>query len=182
MRILALETDGARVLGGLSLARMVVCRGRAFGGLALKAGVRIDLPGWKRIMSAAPRAPRGARIRQALSKALEPIMNRNVIFSAVIAISLTMSGFAFAEGMGDQNNRGRDENAQQNERGAGPNQAYHRGDRLPAAEHSKQYEVNDWRTRNLREPPEGHHWVRSGNDYVLAAIATGVIADIVLNH
>ena len=109
-------------------------------------------------------------------------MNRNVIFSAVIAISLTMSGFAFAEGMGDQNNRGRDENAQQNERGAGPNQAYHRGDRLPAAEHSKQYEVNDWRTRNLREPPEGHHWVRSGNDYVLAAVATGVIADIVLNH
>jgi hypothetical protein len=114
MRILALETDGARGLGGLSLARMVVCYGRAFGGLALKARVRYrrDVPGSKQIMSAAPRAPRGARIRQTLSKALEPIMNRNVICSAVIAISLTMPGFAFAEGMGDQNNRGRDEHAQ----------------------------------------------------------------------
>lgn len=109
-------------------------------------------------------------------------MNRNVIFSTVIAMSLTMPVFAFAEGNGDQNNRGRDEHAQQNERGAGPNHAYHKGDRLPAAEHSKQYEVNDWRGRNMREPPEGHHWVRSGDDYVLAAIATGVIADIVLSH
>jgi Ni/Co efflux regulator RcnB len=106
-------------------------------------------------------------------------MNRNVICSGVIAIFLTMPGFAFAE---DQNNRGRDEHAQQDERGAGPNHAYHRGDRLPAAEHRKEYEVNDWRSRNLRQPPEGHHWVRSGNDYVLAAIATGVIADIALHH
>ena len=109
-------------------------------------------------------------------------MNRNIISSAVIAMSLTMPGFAFAQGMGDQNNRSRDEHAQQNERGAGPNHAYHRGDRLPAAEHSKRYEVNDWHSRNLRQPPKGQHWVRSGNDYVLAAIATGVIADIVLNH
>ena len=105
-------------------------------------------------------------------------MNRNVIFSAVVALSLATPGFAFAE---DQNNRGRDEHAQ-NEGGAGPNHSYHKGDRLPAAEHTKQYEVTDWRTRNLREPPAGHHWVRSGNDYVLAAVATGVIADIVLNH
>ena len=105
-------------------------------------------------------------------------MNRSVIFAAVVAMSLVVPGFSFAEGPGDRH----DEHAQEGERGAGPNHSYHKGDRLPAAEHSKQYEVNDWRTRNLREPPEGHHWVRSGNDYVLAAVATGVIADIVLNH
>ena len=37
-------------------------------------------------------------------------------------------------------------------------------------------------SERLREPPEGHHWVRSGDDFVLAAIATGVIADIALNN
>jgi Ni/Co efflux regulator RcnB len=105
-------------------------------------------------------------------------MNRNLIFSAVMALSLAAPAFAFAE---DQNNRAREEHAQ-NERGAGPNHAYHKGDRLPAAEHTKQYEVSDWRSRNLREPPAGHHWVRSGDDFVLAAIATGVIADVALNH
>lgn len=40
--------------------------------------------------------------------------------------------------------------------------------------------VNDYRTRHLREPPRGYHWVRAdNNDLLLIAIATGVIADIV---
>ncbi len=108
-------------------------------------------------------------------------MNRNVVFSAVMAMSLAMPGFALAEGNGEQG-RGHDEHGQQNERGAGPNHSYHKGDRLPAAEHRKEHVVNDWRARNMREPPKGYHWVRSGDDYVLAAIATGVIADILLNH
>jgi Ni/Co efflux regulator RcnB len=34
----------------------------------------------------------------------------------------------------------------------------------------------------MREPPTGYHWIRSGNDSVLAAIATGVIAEILLSH
>lgn len=109
-------------------------------------------------------------------------MNRSVVLSTVMAISLSMAGIAFAEGNGDQQNRGRDEHAQQNERGAGPNHSYHKGDRLPAKEHTKQYVVNDWHSRNLRQPPKGYHWVRSGDDFVLAAIATGVIADILLSH
>ncbi len=66
--------------------------------------------------------------------------------------------------------------------GAHHEQEYHRGDRLAANEHRDEYVVNDWRERGLREPPEGHHWVRSGDDFVLAAIATGVIADIALHH
>ena len=104
-------------------------------------------------------------------------MNRKLIFSTLMAVSLAVPGFVFA-----QSDRDRDEHAQRDERGAGPQHAYHRGDRLPAREHTKQYEVNDWRGQHLREPPKGHHWVRSGDDYVLAAIATGVIADIVLSH
>jgi Ni/Co efflux regulator RcnB len=107
-------------------------------------------------------------------------MNRNLVFSTVVAVSLVMPMFALAEGNMEQD-RGRDQHAQ-NERGAGPNHSYHKGDRLPEAEHRKEYEVNDWHARNMREPPNGYHWVRSGDDFVLAAVATGVIADVLLTR
>jgi len=34
----------------------------------------------------------------------------------------------------------------------------------------------------LQQPPRGYHWVGVNGDYVLAAIATGVIAQIVLSN
>ena len=40
------------------------------------------------------------------------------------------------------------------------------------------YVVNNWRGRHLSAPPRGYHWVQTGNDYVLAAIATGIIAQV----
>lgn len=43
------------------------------------------------------------------------------------------------------------------------------------------HRVNDYRSYRLRQPPRGYHWVRVNNDYVLAAIATGLIADVILN-
>lgn len=41
--------------------------------------------------------------------------------------------------------------------------------------------VNDWqnyRGRRLYAPPRGYHWVRSGNDAVLVAVAGGVIGAV----
>lgn len=66
--------------------------------------------------------------------------------------------------------------------GAGPNHDIRRGGRLPARYRNHQYVVSDYRTHNLRPPPRGYHWVQTGGDYVLAAIATGVIADLIINH
>jgi len=43
--------------------------------------------------------------------------------------------------------------------------------------------VNDYRVRHLREPPRGYHWVRAednASEFLLVAIATGIIADIAL--
>lgn len=42
--------------------------------------------------------------------------------------------------------------------------------------------VRDYRTYRLRQPPRGYHWVR-GDDgqYLLVAVATGIIMDIVLH-
>jgi Ni/Co efflux regulator RcnB len=68
------------------------------------------------------------------------------------------------------------------ERGAGPDHAYYRGERMPLQYRSRQYVVEDWRSHRLSAPPRGYHWVQSGGDYVLVAIATGIIAQLLLNN
>ncbi|HWK35614.1 RcnB family protein [Sphingomonas sp.] len=43
-------------------------------------------------------------------------------------------------------------------------------------------QINNWqqyRGRHLYAPPRGYHWVRSGNDAVLVAIAGGLIGAVV---
>ena len=67
-------------------------------------------------------------------------------------------------------------------RGAGPNHDWHKGDRLPDNYRGRQYEVADWRSHHLSAPPAGYHWVNVNGDFVLAAVATGVIADLLLNN
>jgi Ni/Co efflux regulator RcnB len=45
------------------------------------------------------------------------------------------------------------------------------------------YVVTDWHRAHLREPPRGYRWVRSDNgDFLLVAVTTGVIAEILANH
>ncbi len=60
---------------------------------------------------------------------------------------------------------------------------YRRGGYLPVEYRSTRYVVYDWRDARLREPPPGYRWVRSDNgDFLLVAIATGVIVDLLLSH
>jgi Ni/Co efflux regulator RcnB len=68
------------------------------------------------------------------------------------------------------------------ERGAGPDHAFHRGGRLPPEYRNRSYVVDDWRAHGLSTPPRGYHWVQTGADYVLVAIATGIILQILLNN
>lgn len=45
------------------------------------------------------------------------------------------------------------------------------------------YVVHDYRPYRLYAPPRGHYWRGSdAGDFLLVAVATGIIADIVLNH
>ena len=68
-------------------------------------------------------------------------------------------------------------------RGAGPEHNWYRGSYLPREYRGRNYVVDDWRGHRLYAPPSGYHWVQSpGGDYVLAAIATGLIAAILLNQ
>ena len=136
-------------------------------------------------------------------------MKSKAVVSAIVAVCLTTGGSAFGQGYGDRKDRGRNEQARgqqdrrgnegrqpdrrefqgranidrrRDERGAGPNHAFRRGDRLPVEYRHRNYVVNDWRAHNLRAPPRGYHWVQTGGDYVLVAIATGVILELLLNN
>jgi Ni/Co efflux regulator RcnB len=82
-----------------------------------------------------------------------------------------------------RDNHGRGEQGSQRSdhaRGAGPTHSYYPGDRLPYDHRGRQYVVEDWHGHGLRSPPRGYHWVQSGGDYVLVAIATGVILELLL--
>jgi Ni/Co efflux regulator RcnB len=59
---------------------------------------------------------------------------------------------------------------------------FRRGGYIPREFRNRQYYVSNYRTYRLSPPPRGHQWVQVGPDYVLIAMATGLIAHIVLNH
>lgn len=136
-------------------------------------------------------------------------MNSKALISAIMAMSLATGGPAFAQGHGDRNDHGRNEQARgqqdrrdnegrqperrefqgrwynderREERGAAPNHQFHRGERLPVEHRHRQYVVDDWRGHYLSAPPRGYHWVQTGGDYVLVAIATGIILQLLLSH
>lgn len=67
-------------------------------------------------------------------------------------------------------------------RGAGPDRSWHKGGRLPPQYRTRHYVVNDWRHHHLSQPPRGYQWVQYGSDYLLVAIATGVIAQLILSN
>ncbi|GAA4340905.1 hypothetical protein GCM10023144_41030 [Pigmentiphaga soli] len=56
-----------------------------------------------------------------------------------------------------------------------------RGARLPPVYRERYYVVNDWHARRLYRPAPGYQWVQVGADYLLVAIASGVIANIILS-
>ena len=124
-------------------------------------------------------------------------MNRKTAISAFLALTMATGQLAFAQGnsnhnRNDNNDRpgrhdnrdfGRSHNDERRKgRGTGPNHEYYRGDRLPAEYRHRNYVVNDWRGHHLSAPPRGYQWVQSGSDYVLIAIATGIIAQLLLNQ
>ena len=73
-----------------------------------------------------------------------------------------------------------DVHSEQNYGARGP--YFYRGGRIPQEYRTRQYVVNDWQGHRLNAPPRGQQWVQVGSDYVLIAIATGIIAQLVLNQ
>jgi Ni/Co efflux regulator RcnB len=59
---------------------------------------------------------------------------------------------------------------------------FRRGGHIPGEYRNRQYYVSDWRGHHLSAPPRGYQWVQVGGDYVLIALATGLIANLILNQ
>ena len=61
---------------------------------------------------------------------------------------------------------------------------YYVGGYVPTSYRQPYYYVNDWRGYNgLYAPPYGHRWVRTDTgDFLLMALATGVIANLILSR
>jgi Ni/Co efflux regulator RcnB len=136
-------------------------------------------------------------------------MKTRSIIAAVAATSLSFAGTAFAQGnpantergvaqhdtrpetnvsqpqraqpQRSQPARGQSHVARSGGQGAGPSHNFYRGGRLPTEYRDNRYVVSDWRGHHLSAPPRGYQWVQTGDDFVLAAIATGVIASVLLN-
>lgn len=53
------------------------------------------------------------------------------------------------------------------------------GQRMPYQYRTSQYVIRDYNRYGLYAPPSGYHYVRSGNDVVLAAVATGLITAVI---
>jgi Ni/Co efflux regulator RcnB len=127
-------------------------------------------------------------------------MKSSSFISALVAITFATSSLSYAQGRGNQpGHEDRDEmrrsdqreswgrdNSERDQRwaqrGAGPNHDFRRGDRLPMEYRHRNYVVDDWRGHHLSAPPRGYHWVQSGGDYILVAIASGLILQILLNQ
>lgn len=58
-----------------------------------------------------------------------------------------------------------------------PHHRWARGERY----YGPVYVVNDYRYYRLRPPPYGYRWVRDDGGYLLVAVGTGIILDMVLN-
>jgi Ni/Co efflux regulator RcnB len=136
-------------------------------------------------------------------------MKSKIVICAIAAASLGMGSLSFAQGRGndrDNNRQGyqqRDndrqgyQNRDNDRRGNGVGNRggrddqfaygargpeWRRGGHVPQQYRGHQYVVNDWRGHHLSAPPRGHQWVQVGGDYVLVAIATGIIAQLLLNQ
>lgn len=57
---------------------------------------------------------------------------------------------------------------------------WRRGDRMPQQYRGHNYVIDNYRDYRLGPPPRGYHWVGVGGDFLLVAITTGVISQIVL--
>ncbi|CAL60519.1 conserved hypothetical protein; putative exported protein [Herminiimonas arsenicoxydans] len=140
-------------------------------------------------------------------------MNKKIVISTIMAVSLLAGGSAFAQRDDHRNDRGHNahgqrdgkggnrghdsrrdhrdnrnnhvgahDNGKHNGRGAGPRHDFYKGTRIPYEYRNRQYVVNDWRRHHLHAPPRGYQWVQTGPDYVLIAVSSGIIMQIVLGN
>jgi Ni/Co efflux regulator RcnB len=59
---------------------------------------------------------------------------------------------------------------------------WRRGQRLSSDYRDREYVVDDWHDHGLRQPPRGYQWVGVGGDYLLVAVTSGIIAQVIFSQ
>ncbi|GAB3359643.1 RcnB family protein [Lysobacter tyrosinilyticus] len=94
------------------------------------------------------------------------------LFAALSLALLSLSSVAVAKGHG--HGHGGDH---------GEHRGWHKGEKIDVVYLQPRYYVEDYRVVHLAPPPPGHRWIRDPDGrYILVAVATGIIADILLHH
>jgi len=124
--------------------------------------------------------------------AMPPISHRREILmktfmSGAIVIALLSSTAAMADpgnghgrghNGGDQHSDNGRHNGWGNDRGNG--HQWRRGERMGYNDWRNAQTV-DYRQYHLRQPPRGYEWRRQNDQFVMVAVATGLIASIIMN-
>lgn len=61
-------------------------------------------------------------------------------------------------------------------------QEFRKGHTLDAKYRGNGYQVNDWQKHGLKAPPPGHRWQNVDGNYVLIAVASGIIASVIAHQ
>lgn len=102
-------------------------------------------------------------------------MKKQLLLAASLALlSLSLSSVAIAKGHGHGRGHG--------DHPPGKHKGWHKGGRVETVYLQPRYYV-DYHQHHLSAPPPGHRWIRDPDGrFILVAVATGIIADILLHH
>ena len=107
---------------------------------------------------------------------------KRILLAASFAALLLSSSVALAGGKGHGNGHGGDHDGHPPGKHKGWHKNYRKGERIEVVYLEPRYYV-DYRHHHLSAPPVGHRWVRHPDGrFILVAVATGIIADILLHH
>jgi Ni/Co efflux regulator RcnB len=103
---------------------------------------------------------------------------RKVSIASLLALALACSGVALAQ---DHHDDQRDEHHDDHHDNGHymRHKEWHKGARINDDDWNRGDRV-DYRQAHLHAPPDGYEWRRVDGNYVMAAVATGVIASVII--
>src|ERR1700742_1650714 len=103
-------------------------------------------------------------------------MKRILLTAAALTLLAAPIGGAFAQGRDDHHDDHRGNSMMMR----APHHDWRRGGRIERGDWDRGARINDYRRYHLSRPPRGYEWRRVDDNYVLAAVAGGLIASVIL--
>jgi len=104
-------------------------------------------------------------------------MKRILIAAAALSLLAAPLSGAFAQPRNDHHDDHRGNSMMMMH---GPRHDWHKGGRIERNDWNRGTRISDYRHYHLSRPPRGYEWRRVDDNYVLAAVAGGLIASVIL--